>query len=236
MASDQSSERPGRGRVRQRTISTARPTSIRVPTARDTPYSLAGTRETRSRPPARHETYVDEGYRALNPEYEREVQDPVFSLGGNLPHTVRGFMKHQGKNGKSQPVGYEKEEKGARETAPQLQNTDDQADRTSRQAKHSENETEGTPADEMPGTPGSHVGTRTLEARDSNGQNLGTIGEEAVPYPDRSDDERTLAGEESVEATQPFNPWAGIRKKYQHFLGEWLGVSHLSRFPFCNPS
>jgi len=225
MAEEQSAQRPGQERPRQRTISTLRPTTTRGTTglaARDTLYSLAGPPETRLRPPPRHETYVDDGYRDLNPEYEREVQNPVFSLGGNLPHTVRGFMKRGGNGGKSSRVGVEKGEKGDTEAAPQVQNAEDRATRTREQV--SRNNTSESLHAESPSTPSGNVGMRTLQARDQDGHALGTIGEEPVQLNEQSDDERTLA--EDPANDRPFNPWAAFRRKYQDPLGEWLGVSN----------
>lgn len=224
MASERSEQRPGQDQPRQRTTSILRP-STTFSDAREVPYSFAGPRDTLPRQPARHATHVEEGYRELNPDYEREVNDPVFSLGGNLPHTVRGFMKrHGGHSSKSKRVGVEREEKGARERAPQVQNTDERATRTCEQANR--NNTDDAFGQKAPISPSGDVGMRTLQAQDSQGRNLNTIGEEATILPksgDQSDDEKTLAADASAEPP-PFNPWAGFRRKYQDPLGEWLGV------------
>lgn len=233
MDAEQSAQRPGQS-SRQRTLSTLRPqmtSQSTYPSAtREASYSLAGPREQRPRQPPRHGTYVQQGYRDLNPEYEKEVHDPVFSLGGNLPHTVRGFMRRKGSTGKQRPVGVEREQKGETEAAPQLQNTDEKANRTEGQARigeqdHAQDQGQYFPP-QSPGTPSGNVHVRNTQARDSNGQPLGTIGEDVTfsPSGNVSDDEKTLAPEQPVD-DRPFNRWAGFRRKYQDPLGEWLGVS-----------
>lgn len=175
------------------------------------------------RQPGRHEAYVADGYRELNPEYERGADNPVFSLGGNLPHTVRGFMRRESETGKKRPFGVEGEGKGETETPPQLQNI---GDRT-----HSHEEGESGANDGSKEQSGNHAGLqiRTASARNKDGQNLGTIGEEVTmdPSADSGDDEKTLTPEEPKDE-RPFNFWAGFRRRHQDPLAEWLGVSHVA--------
>ncbi|KAJ9631745.1 hypothetical protein H2203_000145 [Taxawa tesnikishii (nom. ined.)] len=110
-------------------------------------YSLAGHPQSQhATHPGARPTFVAEGYRQLNPEYERQVHDPTFSLGGNLPHTVRGFMARKDRNGKEwrQPVqeavgetegpeATETEEKGETEIPPQLENAEEWRDEETEQ-------------------------------------------------------------------------------------------------------
>lgn len=173
----------------------------------------------------RGKTYVADGYRDLNPEYERAVNDPTFSLGGTLPHTVRKFMRPKGSDRKA--VGVERQEKGETEVNPQLQNVDERTNRTNDPAKDSSQQNAASPGlTQSPGQPGM-TRMRSAHAFDQDGRDLGTIGEEASMEPQSNipDDERTLAPAQSQDTSVPFNRWAGMRRKLQDPLGEWLGVS-----------
>lgn len=207
--SEQSSKQPGLGQPRQRTVSTLKPqltrqSTTRPSTTRGGSYSLAGPRTLDGKPrqPGRHEAYVEDGYRELNPEYERGVDNPVFSLGGNLPHTVRGFMRRDPDTGKNRPIGVEGEGKGETETPPQLQNINDRT--------HSQGQRESGANDESRERSGDRRGLqiRSTSTRDNDGHNLG----------------KTLTPEEP-KVDKPFNPWAAFRKNHQDPLAEWLGVS-----------
>lgn len=180
-------------------MNTLRPSSTLAPTStgREMPYSLAGSRDVHRQ--GDHKTYVEEGYRSLNPEYEKEVENPNFSLSGNFPHTVRPFMLRKDHNGKQKPVGVHKDEKGETERAPQVENTDARANRTEEQRES--------------GPQGSSQQSET----DSEGHAVGE--ENMTPYPS----ENTIVPDPAFDA--PFNFWAAFRKKYQDPLGEWLGVS-----------
>lgn len=177
--------------------------------------------------PPRHETYVADGYRALNPGYEKAVEDPVFSLAGNQPHTVRGFMKRQQEDGYFNRVGVEGIQKGETEAPPQLQNIDernsgnlDQGPDLSTRLKDTQDA-----SSESPGVQGGDLWMRTATAHAPDGRGLGTIGEEVQIKP-KEDDEQTLTPEAPIEDA-PFNSWAAFRAQHQDFLGEWLGSTIL---------
>lgn len=195
-------QRPDRGNTRQTTTNSLRLNSTLAPTctAREAPYSLAGHRDV-SRQGDRS-TYVEEGYHALNPDYEKEIENPNFSLGGNFPHTIRPFMVRKDRGGKQKPVGLKKDEKGETERAPQVENTDARANRTREQR---ESDPQNNVQQDYDGG--------------EDGEELETVEEGMTPY--SSDD--TMVPEPAVDA--PFNFWAAFRKQYQDPLGEWLGVS-----------
>lgn len=223
MASDQPAQRPGYGQSQMRTMSSIRPQITRNTISNDGSYSLAGPRD-QGKTPARHGTYVEDGYRELNPAYERPVRNPVFSLAGNQPHTIRGFMKRQKSSGKDRPVGVEGAEKGETETPPQLQNIDQQRNSSRNQVPTTSNQHPGeNDAPESPGVQGGNLRIRTATAQTNDGQQLGTIGEE-VQFQPSEDDEKTLTPG-TPEEDRPFNHWAALRAKYQDPLGEWLGTT-----------
>ncbi|GAB7356294.1 hypothetical protein MBLNU459_g7097t1 [Dothideomycetes sp. NU459] len=184
-------------------MTSLRPHSTLAPTytAQEMPYSLAGSRDVRKQ--SDRATYVEDGYRSLNPEYEKEAEDPKFSLGGNLPHTVRPFMVRKNRDGEQKAVGVKKDEKGETERAPQVENTDARANRTQQQRDNDSHEP--FPQSEDHGTDGEAF--RTDESDMTGPPSADTI----VPEPEPSD--------------QPFNSWAAFRKRYQDPLGEWLGTT-----------
>ncbi|KAL1304610.1 hypothetical protein AAFC00_003577 [Neodothiora populina] len=229
MESERPPQRPGLSHFRQRTVSSLGPRTTQTSTNHGGSYSLAGPQDRGQRQPPRHGTYVEEGYRDLNPEYERTVHNPVFSLAGNQPHTVRGFMKRQNSDAKARPVGKEGAQKGETETPPQLQNIEgrNNTDRTQEPATPGSYDANDGPAmgPESPGVPGGNIRMRTATAHHPDGRPLGTIGEE-VQFSPSDDDAKTLAPDDNPD-DRPFNPWAGIRRKFQDPLGEWLGTTIL---------
>lgn len=203
-------------------------------TAEQGGYSLAGSQTNANRGGPSRDTYVAEGYRNLNPQYEKKQNEPTFSLGSNLPRTVRGWQgkkKNEGPKSSGTAPGVKPGEKGEGEAAPQLQDTDERK-------KHRGGEKQDPePSDEQKhqhhGSTQSNQsgGMRMHEtsAQAGDGENTGVITDEAVYSPgDESDDTAiTPEDEKVVDEPAPFNSWALIRAKFQDALGEWLGVSFI---------
>lgn len=213
----------------------------------ESPYSLAGPRQG----PTRGGTYVAEGYRELNPQFEKEVEKPTFSLGGNLPHTVRGYQRRKGKGGKKDAqkqgggqYGVEGGEKGETEVPPAIENADQKATRThsqrqrtdsQRQSNGSQDRKERFDAREGSGG-GGNVKMRQERLMDSDGRDLGPIGEEPVlneeVMEETWDEEEPLDDEDYEEEPEDdgmpedwsFNSWARFRRRFQDPIGEWLGT------------
>jgi hypothetical protein len=201
-------------------------------TAEQGGYSLAGSQPRENRGGPSRETYVSEGYRNLNPQYEKKQNEPTFSLGSNLPRTVRGWQgkkKNEGQNSSGTAPGVKPAEKGEGEAAPQLQDADERK-------KHRGGEKEDPePFDEQRHQ--NHGSTQSNQSGDmrmhessaqaGDGENTGVIADEAVYSPGNDSDDTTITpeDEEAVDEPAPFNSWALVRAKFQDALGEWLGVS-----------
>lgn len=201
-------------------------------TAEQGGYSLAGSQPTENRGGPSRDTYVSEGYRNLNPQYEKKQNQPTFSLGSNLPRTVRGWQgkkKNEGKNSSGTAPGVKPAEKGEGEAAPQLQDADE------RQKHRGGDKQDPEPSDEQKNqnhesTQGDQSGDMMMHessAQAGNGENTGVISDEAVYSPGNDSDDTTITpeDEEVVDEPAPFNRWALVRAKFQDALGEWLGVS-----------
>ncbi|KAH0290635.1 aquaporin, partial [Aureobasidium sp. EXF-3399] len=201
-------------------------------TAEQGGYSLAGSQTNANRGGPSRDTYVAEGYRNLNPQYEKKQNEPTFSLGSNLPRTVRGWQgkkKNEGPKSSGTAPGVKPGEKGEGEAAPQLQDTDERK-------KHRGGEKQDPePSDEQKhqyhgSTQSNQSGGMKMHetsAQAGDGENTGVISDEAVYSPgDESDDTAiTPEDEEVVDEPAPFNSWALVRAKFQDALGEWLGTT-----------
>jgi hypothetical protein len=201
-------------------------------TAEQGGYSLAGSQTKENRGGPSRDTYVAEGYRNLNPQYEKKQNEPTFSLGSNLPRTVRGWQgkkKNEGPNSSGTAPGVKPAEKGEGEAAPQLQDADERK-------KHRGGEKQDPePSDEQKrenhgSTQSNQTGDMRMHetsAQAGDGENTGVISDEAVysPSDDSDDTAVTPEDEEVVDEPAPFNSWALVRAKFQDALGEWLGVS-----------
>lgn len=200
-------------------------------TAEQGGYSLAGS-QTNNRGGPNRDTYVAEGYRDLNPHYEKKQNEPTFSLGSNLPRTVRGWQgkkKNETTNSTKTAPGVKPGEKGEGEAAPQLQDTDERKKHRGGEKSNPE------PSDEQKhqnhgSTQSNRSGGMMMHeasAQAGNGDNSGVITDEAVFSPGNDSDDTTLApeDEEVLDEPAPFNSWAIVRAKFQDALGEWLGVS-----------
>lgn len=201
-------------------------------TAEQGGYSLAGSQTRENRGGPARDTYVAEGYRNLNPQYEKKQNQPTFSLGSNLPRTVRGWQgkkKNEGSNSSGVAPGVKPGEKGEGEAAPQLQDADERK-------KHRGGEKQDPePSDEQKRQ--NHGSTQSNQSGDmrmhessaqaGDGENTGVISDEAVYSPGNDSDDTTITpeDEEVVDEPAPFNSWALVRAKFQDALGEWLGVS-----------
>jgi aquaglyceroporin related protein len=195
-------------------------------------YSLAGSQTKENRGGPSRDTYVSDGYRKLNPQYEKKQNQPTFSLGSNLPRTVRGWQgkkKNEGSKSSGTAPGVKTGEKGEGEAAPQLQDVDE------RKKHHGGEKTDPEPSDEQKHQ--NHGSTQSNQSGDmrmhessaqaGDGENTGVISDEAVYSPGNDSDDTTITpeDEEVVDEPAPFNRWALVRAKFQDALGEWLGVS-----------
>jgi hypothetical protein len=207
-------------------------------TAEQGGYSLAGSQSKENRGGPSRDTYVSEGYRNLNPQYEKKQNEPTFSLGSNLPRTVRGWQgkkKNEGKNSSRTAPGVKPAEKGEGEAAPQLQDADE------RQKHRGGDKQDPEPSDEQKhqnheSTQGNQSGDMMMHessAQAGDGENTGVISDEAVYSPGNDSDDTTITpeDEEVVDEPAPFNRWALVRAKFQDALGEWLGVSSIFPTP-----
>ncbi|KAG9550901.1 aquaporin, partial [Aureobasidium melanogenum] len=224
----------------QHTASTLRPRMSRMATqmsrmatnatggtAEQGGYSLAGSQTTNRGGPDR-DTYVAEGYRDLNPQYEKKQNEPTFSLGSNLPRTVRGWQGKK-KNETGTAPGVKRVEKGEGEAAPQLQDTDERKRHRGGEKRDPE------PSDEQRHQ--NHGSTQSNQSggmmmheasgQAGDGENTGVITDEAVFSPGNDSYDTTLApeDEEVLDEPAPFNSWAIVRAKFQDALGEWLGTT-----------
>jgi aquaglyceroporin related protein len=196
-------------------------------TAEQGGYSLAGSQTTNRGGPNR-DTYVAEGYRDLNPQYEKKQNEPTFSLGSNLPRTVRGWQGKK-KNETGTAPGVKPGEKGEGEAAPQLQDTDERKKHRGGEKQNPEpsdeqrHQNHGSTQSNQSGGMGMHEAS----AQAGDGENTGVLENEAVYSPGNDSDDTTLApeDEEVLDEPAPFNSWAIVRAKFQDALGEWLGVS-----------
>lgn len=195
-------------------------------------YSLAG-----SRPPGPdRETYVQDGYRKLNPNYEKQESEPTFSLGSNLPRTVRGWQQkkknNEGKDSTGTAPGVPTGDKGEAEAAPQLQNIDDRKNQrgNSGQTGEAQRDTRPPGPQQQPS-----VALRQAHAKDDQGRDLGIVGDEPIYSSGAgSEDDVTLAPEdEGDDVAVSFNRWSLMRTRFQDALGEWLGVSFLPLHRCC---
>jgi aquaglyceroporin related protein len=249
----------------QHTASTIRPRTNRMTTqmsrmatsatggtAQNGGYSLAGT--TQQRQQAQHpataaaaatrdhqggpnrDTHVADGYRELNPHYEKREQEPTFSLGSNLPRTVRGWQgKKKSGARKNASTGVNPGEKGEGEAAPQLQDTDErrkhyggdkQDAEPSQEARHANDQP--APDDHQEGGGGGEMMMQESRVQTADGEHSGLVGDQAVYASGAESDDTTLAPGDEEDKEQDmmnFNPWALFRLKFQDALGEWLGVS-----------
>ncbi|KAG9763045.1 aquaporin, partial [Aureobasidium melanogenum] len=196
-------------------------------TAEQGGYSLAGSQTTNRGGPNR-DTYVAEGYRDLNPQYEKKQNEPTFSLGSNLPRTVRGWQgKKKNENGTA--PGVKPGEKGEGEAAPQLQDTDERKKHRGGEKQNPEpsdeqrHQNHGSTQSNQSGGMGMHEAS----AQAGDGENTGVLENEAVYSPGNDSDDTTLApeDEEVLDEPAPFNSWAIVRAKFQDALGEWLGTT-----------
>ncbi|TIA29539.1 aquaporin-like protein [Aureobasidium pullulans] len=236
--------RPARPDMRnQHTASTLRPRMSRMATqisrmatngtggtAEQGGYSLAGSQQPEGhRGGPNRETYVAEGYRNLNPQYEKKQNEPTFSLGSNLPRTVRGWQGKKKNDPSGVAPGVQPGEKGEGEAAPQLQDTDErkkhrggskQDPEPSQDYKH---QNHGSTQSNQSG--GMMMQESSAQAGD--GENTGVIADEATYSPGGDSDDTTLAPEDEdvLDEPAPFNSLATVRAKFQDALGEWLGTT-----------
>lgn len=206
-------------------------------TAEQGGYSLAGNHNQQDRGGPNRDTYVAQGYRDLNPQYEKQQDEPTFSLGSNLPRTVRGWQgkkQNQAKNDKANAPAVDPGEKGQGEPAPQLQD----ADHRRKGRGDSQQSEQPLQSPDMP-TSSQEGGMKmqTASARNRDGD-AGVVGHQAVysPGPEGSEDDTTLAPEDDdmSGASMPFNRWALVRAKLQDGLGEWLGTTIYVMLGICS--
>lgn len=121
------SQRPGTARqgsnVNRQQSNTS---STRTSTRHGDNINLAGPPE-RSRRRDVHQTFIEEGYRDLNPwmQEDEEQQNSDFSLAGTFPHKIR-FQGRPQRDQPTQQVYKPGEEKGETEPAPQVAAAEDQ--------------------------------------------------------------------------------------------------------------
>ncbi|KAI5204015.1 aquaporin-like protein [Aureobasidium subglaciale] len=202
-------------------------------TAEQGGYSLAGSQpKGSSQGGPNRDTYVAEGYRDLNPQYEKKQNQPTFSLGSNLPRTVRGWQgkkMNEQRNSSGTAPGVQPGEKGEGEAAPQLQDTDErkkhrggskQDPEPSQDEKH---QNHGSTQSNRSG--GMMMQEASAEAGD--GENTGVLGDQAVYSPGNDSDDSTVVpeDEEVLDENAPFNSWALVRARFQDAFGEWLGTT-----------
>lgn len=177
-------------------------------TAEQGGYSLAGSQTGGNRGGPNRDTYVAEGYRSLNPQYEKKQNEPTFSLGSNLPRTVRGWQgkkKNEGSGAPGTAPGVKPGEKGEGEAAPQLQDTDERRKRRGGEKQNPE------PSDEqMRQNHGSTQSNQSggmmmheASAQAGEGENTAVIGDEAVYSPGNDSDDTTLAPEDEEVLDEP---------------------------------
>jgi hypothetical protein len=130
-------------------------------TAEQGGYSLAGSQPRENRGGPSRETYVSEGYRNLNPQYEKKQNEPTFSLGSNLPRTVRGW---QGKKKKEDPEPFDEQRHQNHGSTQSNQSGDMRMHESSAQAGDGENT--GVIADEAVYSPGNDSDDTTITPED----------------------------------------------------------------------